>query len=55
MGKPNPINASASQKAPPEVADADIARKPEEGSASKTELTQAVGRVVQAPPEGSAE
>ena len=49
MGKPNPINASASQKAPPEVADADIARKPEEGSASKPETPPASGHVPQAP------
>ena len=55
MAKPNPVNASASQKASPEVADADIAGKPEEGSASKTELTQAAGSTTQAPSEGSAE
>ena len=54
MPKPTPANASARQKAPPEVADADIDAKPSEGSASTPTTPVASAKPTQAPSEGTA-
>ncbi|KKM10167.1 hypothetical protein LCGC14_1722100 [marine sediment metagenome] len=54
MPKPSPAHANARQGDPPEVADADVAVKPDEGSASKPRTPGASGAKPLAPSDGTA-